>query len=144
MFFFNFSLEIREIIINSIVDKKSILNSRLVCKEWYDLIPIVYEYNQDGLILKHIFSNNKFKTINCLVDLTIKEIEFKSYGKYLYLEYKINGDLKKKVESYPPYKTICYDYHLNSITKKTYDTRKKKVESIFIPYYIHPNACIIS
>ena len=48
MNFNNLPLELREIIYFYIIDKDSILNSRLVCKEWYNYLKNFKEYYDLG------------------------------------------------------------------------------------------------
>ncbi len=76
MNFNDFPLELREIIYFFIVDKKSILNSRLVCREWYSYLKNVREYFGLGIVIEHKFEKNKFTTKNLFLNLPIKEIEF--------------------------------------------------------------------
>ena len=96
MFFNSFPLELEELIIFSITDKKNILNSRLVCKDWYDILYKVKEKS-----IEHHFFDNKYISKNIKLNLIIREIHFKPYGKYIYKEYLDNGTLKKKNRNFP-------------------------------------------
>ena len=139
MFFNSFPLELKELIIFSITDKKTILNSRLVCKDWYDILYKVKEKS-----MEHRFFDNKYISKNIKLNLIIREINFKPYGKYIYKEYLDNGIIKKKIETFPPYKTIVYEYELYSTTKKIYDTRKDEISKTICYNYILDSACIIN
>ena len=146
MDFNNFPLEIREIIYFFIVDKDSILNSRLVCKEWYNYLKNFKEYYDLGPAIEYRFEKNKFTTKNLILNLLVKEIEFLDYGKYKYVEYDYLGNVKKEIISKPPYKLISKDYSINTIHNNEFDAIKnqidKKTEFKMI-HGVHPG-CIIS
>ena len=145
MNFNDFPLELREIIYYYIVDKESILNSRLVCREWYNYLKNFKEYYDLGAVIEYRFEKNKFITKNLILNLIIKEIEFMNYGKYKYIEYDELGNVKKEIISKPPYKLLCRDFSINTINKNEFDARKyeidKKTEFRMIQG-VHPG-CII-
>lgn len=146
MNFNNFPLELREIIYNFIIEKNSVLNSRLVCREWYSYLKNVREYFDLGIVIEHNFEKNKFTTKNLFLNLPIKEIEFMDCGRYKYLEYDELGDKKKEIISKPPYKLLCCEYKNNFIIKNEYDSRKNEInkKTEFRNQVVTHPGCIIS
>ena len=142
MFFNDLPLEIREIIIKSIIDKKSILNSRLVCREWYDLLKVIKEFVKPNIVVEYYFNDDKYVTKK--KGKIIKEIKYHKFGKYTYKEFNDYGYLKKEVLNLPPYQMIVYEYKLYLTIKKIYDIRKDTITKILHHNYILDNGCNIS
>jgi hypothetical protein len=144
MIFNDFPLELREIILFSIYDLKTILNARFVSNDWYKILKIVREYLDYGVIIEHSFSNDIYFSKNVRLNLPIKKMEFKKFGKYIYTEYVDNGPIYKKVESFPPYKLIYTEYSYTMTIIKEYDIRKNDIKKMINHNYFLGNQCAIS
>ena len=139
-----FPLELKEIILFSIQDKKTILRARLVCYDWYLILRNFKEYFDRGVVIQHFFEKEKYICKNIKLDLTLKELKFGSYGKYIYTEYCINGGTVKKVESFPPFKLISTEYNYAITTVKEYDIRSDNIKKITQNNCLMDGPCVIS
>ena len=144
MEFNDFPLELREIILFSIYDIKTIINARLVSFDWYNILRKFKEYLDYGVIIEHSFSNDIFLSKNIRLNLPVKKLEFKKFGKYIYTEYIDNGSLYNKIESFPPYKLIFSKYNYTRTVIKEYDIRKDDIKKIIHYNYFLGNQCVIS
>ena len=99
-------------ILDSIKNTETILNCRLVCKNWYEYFRDVDLYQDYKLLGYYTFSKDKFQLIST-TGITLKEIIFHKYGKTIYKEYKNDGYVKKIIKIEPPFKTMVHDYSNN-------------------------------
>lgn len=140
----DFPLELKEIILFSIYDKKTILRSRLVCYDWYLILRNFKEYFDYGVVIQHFFEKEKYICKNIKLNLILKELKFGLYGKYIYTEYCSNRGMVKKVESFPPFKLILTEYNYAITTVKEYDIRRDNIKKITLNNYLMNGPCVIS
>ena len=136
--------ELKEKILLSIQDRKTILRARLVCYEWYCILKNFKEYCEYDVVIQHFFEKEKYICKNVELDITLKELKFGSHGKYIYKEYCFDGSIAKKVESFPPFKIISTEYTFTSTVVKEYDIRKNEIKKIVQANYLMGGPCVIS
>ena len=128
------------LILSFIKDTHTYLNSRLVCRLWYNILNNGKIFKNNKLTHIATFNPKYFetKTINGVL---VKKIKFLSYGRYIYNEYNLNG-ISKEIKCRPPFEIESIEHTPFSKTTKTYSILHEKLKSNIINYV--PFNCSIS
>lgn len=123
-------IEIIEIILLKIKETKhfkTILNSRLVCKQWHLFYPEIDEYdeNTNKQVKKHILKEHYFKTYKMPLLNVERIIYFKKYGGYKYIKYNNFGRVISVIKTTSIYNIEKGNLNQtkNNIIKKIYDIK---------------------
>ena len=79
--------ELIELILSFINDTKTYCNSRLVCKEWYNILKVIKIFKYNMLIKKMYFKPDLIEFIDTNNKL-VGSVIFKEYGSYIYTDGK--------------------------------------------------------
>lgn len=142
--FLELAPELQNKILSSINNTHSICQSRLVCKRWWEFlkkVPLIEDFLTIGFfimeptIFKFIDLNNKL----------IRELKFKSYGRWIYKEFNSDGSLMRIIENKSFFMTQSNDYYNQYFqTIRKVDARAGVINEIKVPKYIIAPRCVIS
>ena len=110
-------LELSELILNQIYNKKDICNCRLVCKDWYNYLKEVKIYYLNTILYTHCFTKKRYYTLDVNQNI-LQEMNFNDYGYYEFIKYNPNKKMKQKIINNPPFNITSYDYYNNQIIIK--------------------------
>jgi hypothetical protein len=118
-------------ILKKITDLKTILNCRLVCKEWYNelnKVPLYKNYNLMGHFKFNYFLNTF--TFENLENKILEKIRFSKFGGLKYYKYSDDGRIIKIVDNTKLFNCHINEYkHFTTIIKKDinlYNGEKKE------------------
>jgi hypothetical protein len=136
----NLPYELQLLVLSKINDTRTYLNSRLVCKNWYNElkdIKIFKDYN--------LFETAKIKSnLICIFDKNEnlkRQIKFENFGYYTFQTFE-NGKLTKSIRNKPPFIIEEYKYfNLILSSKKIINIDNDKITNINYPILTN---CLIS
>jgi hypothetical protein len=130
-----------KLILSKINDTQTYLNSRLVCKIWYEKLKNIKIYNLKELKEIIEFQEKEITTYNSQW-VIINKYFVKTYGGFIYKTYS-NGQCIETINLQPPYKIKKKTLKQYKYTNVEYDINEckeiKTEETIEIP-----NLCIIT
>ena len=141
--FLELPLEIQNIILSFQNDTNSICQSRLVCRRWWKYwhqVPYFEDYLKLGYF---IMDSNLFKLVDLNGNL-MREMKFKSYGRWIYTEYNPNGSILRKIENKSFFMTQSNDYsnEYYQLIRKV-DARAGEINELKVPRNIIGPQCVI-
>ena len=137
-------IELQNNILTLINNTHTICQARLVCQRWnkfWGKIPLF----EDGIHLGNFIIK---PTHFMLVDLNgklIREIKFKSYGRWMYQEYFPDGRMLRKIENKSLFMTQNTDNSSQYVQYiRKVDARAGKIHEVTVPRYLAAPQCNIS
>ena len=99
LFFLKLPIELQEDILSFINDTPTILESRLVCSNWrkyWNRVPLI----QNNITMGYFVFEPKYFRLENMEGSIVRDIKFKSYGRFLYQEYDDSnkGLVKKRIK----------------------------------------------
>lgn len=128
------------LILDNITDTKTYLNSRLVCKLWYDKLKVGKIFFDNKLFLKIFYYQNKIEYLDLNNNL-VKLINFDKYGFYNVKEYD-NNKMTRYIKNKPPYSLESTVYGKTHMEIVTLDVRNSNVKKKIIPNGMPIQCCI--
>ena len=130
-----------KLILSKINDTETYLNSRLVCKNWYQELRNIKIYSSKELKKIIEFQEKEITTYNAQ-GIIINKYFIKTYGGYIYKTYN-NGQCIETITLDPPYKLKKRTLKSYKYTNIEYDINEckevKTEETVAIPHI-----CLIS
>lgn len=137
-------VELQDLVLANITDTNTICKARLVCHQWkdfWDKIPWYQDYLKMGYF---VLQPNHF-WLEDLSGLMIREIKFKSYGRWCYQEFTPSGQIERKIENKSFFMIESMDNSDDFFRKiRKVDARVGSVNEIQIPKVIMGPQCLIS
>ena len=136
--------ELQIMIIKLINDTSNICKCRLVCRKWYLLWQKVPNIEDNLILGYHNFTPKSFSYLDLSGNL-IREIKFKSYGRWIYQEYSPDSKVIRTIQNTDFFTTTSddnTDIHYRRILKV--DARAGLVKETKIPKLMLAPQCIIS
>lgn len=136
--------EIHNLVLLSITNTNTICKARLVCHQWKDFWDKIPWY-QDCIKMGYFSLQANHFWLEDLSGLIIREIKFKSYGRWCYQEFTPNGRVERKIENKTFFITECND-NSNDIFRiiRKVDARAGCINEYKIPKVIMAPQCLIS
>lgn len=142
--FLELAPELQNIILSFVNNTHSICQSRLVCRKWWkfwEKVPLI----EDFLTLGYFIMEPKIFKLVDLNNKIIRELKFKSYGRWIYQEFNSNGGLLRKIENKSFFMTQSNDYSNDFVqTIRKVDARAGTINEVKIPRNIIGPQCVIS
>ena len=143
LYFTDLPQEIHNLILIHINTTKTICTARLVCRYWSKFWKKIPQIENTLILGYHILTPQKF-SYEDLNGNIIREIRFKSYGRWCYQEYTPHKKLLRKIENKNFFTTISNDnsndHHIKILKV---DARAGLVNQTIIPKLpIGPHCCI--
>lgn len=136
--------EIKLYILKFIRDEKTILQVRLVCREWLGQFLEVPNYCEGTLIGISKFTPRKF-TYQDMDGHLLREIKFKSYGRWEYRELSPLGIIVRTIKSKNIFQTEMLDNtHPDYQLITTRDSRYGEIKERKVSKIIMMPPCVIS
>ena len=137
-------LEIHNLVLLSITNTNTICKARLVCHQWknfWSKIPWYQDYIKMGYF---ILQPNHF-WLEDLGGILIREIKFKSYGRWCYREFTPSGVVERKIENKSFFITESHD-NKNEFFRiiRKIDSRAGSINEYQIPKVMMGPQCVIS
>ena len=136
--------ELQKKILLAIDDTHTICQARLVCHQWYQVWEKIPNIEDSITLGFFILEPNIFKLVD-LEGKIIRELKFKSYGRWYYTEFSSSGSIQRKIENKTLFMTECQDNtnpHERIIRKV--DARAGTINELKLPILPMGAMCCIS
>ena len=137
-------LEIQDLVLDKIMDTHIMCQARLVCHRWRNFWSKIPCYEKEIKIGYFVLKPTHF-WLEDLGGIIMREIKFKSYGRWCYQEFTPTGQIFRKIENKTFFMTENTDNSQKyfKIIRKV-DARGGSINEIKIPKIVHVPQCIIS
>lgn len=126
-------IEIQDLVLDNINNTHTICQARLVCHKWKNFWGNIPWY-QDDIKLGYFFLKSNHFWLEDLSSILIREIRFKSYGRWCYKEFTPLGNVVRKIENKSFFMTESTDNsNENFIKIRKVDSRAGSINEIQIP-----------
>ena len=140
----NIPPEIQDLVLDKINDTHTICQARLVCRKWKNYWLKIPWY-ENSIKMGYFMLESTHFWVEDLSGILIREIKFKSYGRWFYKEYTPSGNVVRKIENKKFFMTESDDNTSDffRIIRKV-DARAGLVKDLKIPKVMPGHNCIIS
>jgi len=142
--FLELAPELQNIILSFVNNTHSICLCRLVCRNWWkfwEKVPLI----EDFLTLGYFIMEPKIFKLVDLNNKIIRELKFKSYGRWIYQEFNSDGGVLRRIENKSFFMTQSNDYSNDFVqTMRRVDARAGTINEVKIPRNIIGPQCVIS
>ena len=142
--FLKLAPELQNKILSSINDTHSICQSRLVCRNWWKFwkqVPLI----EDSITLGYFIIEPKIFKLVDLNQKILREIKFKSYGRWIYKEFNSDGSLLRSIENKSFFMTQSNDYSSKYYqTIRKVDARAGRINELRVPRNMMAPQCVVT
>jgi len=136
--------EIQDFVLDKINDTHTICQARLVCRKWKNYW-VKIPWFENTIKMGYFRLEPTHFWLEDLSGILIREIKFKSYGRWCYKEFTPSGNVLRKIHNKTFFMTECDDNsgEFTRIIRKV-DARAGSINDLKIPKVIPGHNCIIS